>query len=169
MKKLYYLLVTVSIGLVSCMNCTWVQTDYYYDDDGEIVEEGYYDCPEDNPVSYDFLRTPEIEVEFTNKRRDYFNECTYSSHFKIRNWGSGIAYNVLVSIKISRPDIPRMGYKSIEFVRNFDSIDSYSSEIIEHSFKDISYIGHSLFLVEVKIKFEDKNGKSRNYNNYYEF
>jgi hypothetical protein len=169
MKMFYYLLVIASLSLVSCTDCTWVQTGYYYDCDGDYVEEGYYDCPEENPVSYEIIRTPKIDVEFKSRMQYSTKENHHQLDFTIINSGNANAIDIKLNFKISRPNVFDWGEKKIEFERNIDIIQSNSNKTTGYSFRDISYTGRGLYDAYVNIEFKDEKGKSHKINKYFSF
>lgn len=171
MKYWFGLLLISTVFLSSCFNCRWIKTGYHYDWDGEYVEEGYYDCPEENPVSYDIeiKKVPNLTMSMKTKYMQRSNSTIITPTITLTNIGNDIAQNISLDIQVKCPNVSGMvSGKTFNFNKEIDKIginEKYESNL---SVKlDILYVGFSLLDVIITTTYYDSNGKRYSINRYY--
>ena len=170
MKVLIFSLILSLFFLTSCFNCTWVNTGYHYDTDNNYVEDGYYDCPEDDPVNLkQELLIPVINVDYNFKTIHNAEKNIYYGIVTIRNTGTGSANNMKCSITIKRPAI--IGF-SDSFTYNFDKVieklDKSENISLKFNFSDIAYTGCCLYYGQIELTYTNNSGNENSNVKYFE-
>lgn len=170
MKTLTIMVIFSLLCLTSCFNCTWVSTGYHYDEDDNYVEDGYYDCPDNNPIiSEPITYAPDINIDFASDVIRTTDEDRYSCTVTMNNQGNASAYSVKCKIKVSRPVIPgMMDGKTFEFEKDLDLISDFQKKTFNFGFTDISNYGCCLYSGNIVVIFTDVNGKWYQSTKYFE-
>ena len=156
----------------SCNNCVWVATGYHYDSEGNYVEEGYYDCPENNPVDNDpIVYLPNLNIGFTFNNNYDSRKTSFSCSVKLNNSGNGAAKNVKCLITVYRMTIPNIAddFRK-EYNYEFASISSGEIKNCSFGFQDkkITITGNGLYEVYVNVTFTNDQGEKTNLDDYFE-
>jgi hypothetical protein len=169
--KLFILISFVAVLLLSsCHDCTWVRTGTGYTRDGEEIEIGYWDCPEDNPVGV-VVEKPNIDVFFDYWQRGISGGTIFYCTIFIENDGNAAAKNIDCSIIIGpESGIMNQYCKKVEKEYDYEELNEKGKIKIDITYEIfIMYGGKNAFDVDVNLKYEDDEGKSYSKSKHFEF
>lgn len=173
MKILPFCFLFCCILCASC-SCHWVKTGYHYDCNDNYVEEGYYDCPENNPINSDINNSNEekyviITTELISKNYNYTKENYYQVNVTLKNSGNVTAQNVNCKIYVTRDKFPNIKtFDPIIKTYQISEITSGSNKNLSFGIHDIAIYGGPIYYATINVTYTDSKGKLCIYEKYYD-